>query len=361
MMRGLSACLLFLGLTQAADVYLSPPGLLPSRLSPHQASQVLAAHLGLDQFEQLSKESAKLGHIFAERDFVASGNHNALLLLVDERYALDVLPPTLLPNFSFNEPSKDYLSAFLKTCTRRATHVFSFIFASRSVPTQGVPRALDFFSAPTPVNEAFLTEISTLTDYIDTSVDRFAGLQLTSIPQLALSYGRESESYQLAIRAVRSAIEMALSDRSVRFALLTYTPPSAQKRTPQLSQQSPIPPTVQQTSTRLPKVCYASEDACLNGTNACSGHGSCLSTSSQEGECFVCSCETTKSESGQTQIWVGDMCERQDVSSAFVLLVGTVTTLFLLMGGSISLLYAVGSQEFPSILTGGIAGALRKE
>ncbi|KAI6121905.1 hypothetical protein F5141DRAFT_1093281 [Pisolithus sp. B1] len=340
MMRGLSACLLFLGLTQAADVYLSPPGLLPSRLSPHQASQVLAAHLGLDQFEQLSKESAKLGHIFAERDFVASGNHNALA-------ASHVLPPTLLPNFSFNEPSKDYLSAFLKTCTRRATHVFSFIFASRSVPTQGVPRALDFFSAPTPVNEAFLTEISTLTDYIDTS--------------LALSYGRESESYQLATRAVRSAIEMALSDRSVRFALLTYTPPSAQKRTPQLSQQSPIPPTVQQTSTRLPKVCYASEDACLNGTNACSGHGSCLSTSSQEGECFVCSCETTKSESGQTQIWVGDMCERQDVSSAFVLLVGTVTTLFLLMGGSISLLYAVGSQEFPSILTGGIAGALRKE
>ncbi|KAI6021616.1 hypothetical protein BKA83DRAFT_4284754 [Pisolithus microcarpus] len=360
-MRGLSACLLFIGLTTAVDVYLNPPELLPARLSPHQASQVLAAHLGLDRFEQLSKQSAKLGHIFAERDFVASGNQNALLLLVDERYALDVLPPALLPNFSFNEPSQDYLPTFLKMCTRRATHVFSRIFASHSVPTQGVPRPLDIFSAPTPANEAFLGEISTLTDYIDARVDRFAGLHITSIPQLAVSYGRESELYQSATRAVRGAIEAALSDRSVRFALLTYASSSAQKRAPQLSQQSPIPSTAEQTSTRLPKVCYASEYACLNGTDACFGHGSCLSTTNQEGECFVCSCETTKSESGQTQFWVGDMCERQDVSSPFVLLVGTVTTLFLLMGGSISLLYAVGSQEFPSILMGGIAGALRKE
>ncbi|KAI6002935.1 hypothetical protein EDD15DRAFT_1440776 [Pisolithus albus] len=360
-MRGLSTCLLFLGLTRAADVYLNPPELLPAHLSPHQASQVLAAHLGLDRFEQMSKQSAKLDHIFTERDFVASGNQNALLLLVDERYARDVLPPTLLPNFSFNEPSEDYLSAFLKMCTRRATHVFSHIFASRSVSTQGVPRALDIFSAPTPVNEAFLGEISTLTDYIDAHVDRFAGLHITSIPRLAVSYGRESELYLLATRAVRGAVEAALSDRSVRFALLTYTSSSAQKRAPQLSQQSPNPATVQQTSTRLPKVCYASEYACLNGTNACFGHGSCLSTTTQAGECFVCSCETTKSESGQTQIWVGDMCERQDVSSPFILLVGTVTTLFLLMGGSISLLYSIGSQGFPSILTGGTAGALRKE
>ncbi|KAI6037590.1 hypothetical protein EDC04DRAFT_2127046 [Pisolithus marmoratus] len=360
-MRGLSACLLFLGLTRAANVYLSPPELLPAHLTPHQASQVLAAHLGLDRFEQLSQESAKLGYLFSEQDFVASGNQNALLLLVDERYALDILPPALVPTFSFTEPSKDYLPTFLKMCTRRAARAFSYILASRKVPTEGVPRSLDTFSSPTPVNEVFLAEFSTLTDYIEANVDRFAGLQLTSIPQLAVSYGRESQSYQLAAGAVRSAIEAALSDRSVRFALLTYTPRSPQKRTPQFSQQSPAPSNAQQTSTRQPTVCYASEYACLNETNACSGHGSCLSTTSQQGECFVCFCETSKSESGQTQVWVGDVCERQDVSSQFVLLVGTAATLFLLMGGSISLLYAVGSQEFPSILTGGIAGALRKE
>lgn len=360
-MRGFSACLLFLGLTRAADVYLSPPELLPARLSPHQASQVLAAHLGLDQFEQLTQESVKLGHLVTERDFVASGNRNALLLLMDERYAPDVLPPTLLPNFSFFEPSKDHLSTFLKMCTHRAAHIFSYIFAARSVPTEGVPRALDIFSAPTPANEAFLAEISTLTDYIDANVDRFAGVQLTSIPQLASSHGRESESYRLATQAVRGAIEAALSDRSIHFALLTYTSPPAQKRTPQFSQQSSAPSNVQQTSTRPSKDCHASEYACLNATNTCSGHGSCVSTTSQEGQCFVCSCETTKSESGQTQIWVGDMCERQDISSPFVLLAGTALTLFLLMGGSILLLYAVGSQEFPSILTGGITGALRKE
>lgn len=47
--------------------------------------------------------------------------------------------------------------------------------------------------------------------------------------------------------------------------------------------------------------------------------------------------------------------------SPFVLITGTVITLILLMGGSVSLLYAINSHELPSILTGGVAGGVRKE
>jgi len=85
-MRGLSACVFF-GLAQAAKVYLSPSESWPFHLSSRQVSQVLAAHLHLDLFEELSQESVKLSHLFAERDFVASDAQGGLLLLIDEVYA----------------------------------------------------------------------------------------------------------------------------------------------------------------------------------------------------------------------------------------------------------------------------------
>lgn len=359
-MRGLSACVFF-GLTQAAKVYLSPSESWPFHLSSRQVSQVLAAHLHLDLFEELSQESVKLSHLFAERDFVASDAQGGLLLLIDEVYAPDVLPSTLVPNFSFSEPTREYLPSLLKTFNQRATHAFSYVYAKPSLPSQGVPRVLDVFLTPTSANEAFLAEMTTLTDYIDapTTIDRFAGVQLSSIPQLAAAYGRESEQYQLATQTVRSVIEAALFDKFIRLALVTYLPSSVQKRSTQQLQSS-LPPKTRQTLSR-PGVCYDTELACLNGTSACSGHGSCVSTVHEGSECFSCACVATKSESGMTQTWVGQSCERQDISGPFVLLSGIVITLLLLMGGSVSLLYAIGGQELPSILTGGIAGAARKE
>ena len=85
-MYGLLAAFLFLGLSQAATVFLSPPDSLPSRLSLQQANLVLAAHLGLEQFEVVN-QPGRLNHLFRERDFVGQGERSALLLLVDEAYA----------------------------------------------------------------------------------------------------------------------------------------------------------------------------------------------------------------------------------------------------------------------------------
>ena len=84
-MYGLLATSLFLGLAQAATVFLSPQDSLPPRLSLRQANLVLAAHLGLEQFEVIN-QSERLNYLFRERGFVGQGDQSALLLLVDEAY-----------------------------------------------------------------------------------------------------------------------------------------------------------------------------------------------------------------------------------------------------------------------------------
>jgi len=360
MMYRLLTAFLFLGLSQAATVFLDPPDSLPSRLSLQQANLVLAAHLGLEQFEVVN-QPGRLNHLFREREFVGQGDQSALLLLVDEAYARDVVPSTFKPSFSFSESQSEPLSSFIKTCTRRASHVYTYVANEPSIPTQGIPRTLDIFSAPTPANEAFLAEMSTLVNYIDSIPisDRFAALELTGIPKLAASYGRSSEQYQLATDTLRAAIEVALADGLVHFALVTYAP-SAQRRSPLLANQSPeVTPSLQ--PVKALSSCFSSLLACTNATDDCSGHGQCTSTTRAGQECFVCACTTTVSEAGKVQNWAGEMCERRDVSGPFVLITGTVITLILLMAGSVSLLYAISSQELPSILTGGISGGVRKD
>ncbi|KIJ61286.1 hypothetical protein HYDPIDRAFT_177054 [Hydnomerulius pinastri MD-312] len=364
-MRGLSASLLFFGLSQAANVYLSPAESFPSRLSPQQANLVLAAHLGLEQFEAVTQDAGRLNKLFRERDFVGQGDQSALLLLVDEAHARDIIPPTFEPSFSFVESQAEPLPSFVKTCNQRASHAYSYVLAEPSLSAQGVPRVLDIFSSPTPANEAFLAEMSTLVEYLESSrSDRFAALQFTGIPQLAASYGRSSEHYQLATETLRAAIEAILADKSIHVALVTYAP-STQKRSPQAPQQSPLPPNLKITQSPQPirqlASCLGSASACANATNSCSGHGECVSSTRAGQECFVCACTTTTSDAGKVQNWAGDMCERKDVSGPFVLITGTVVTLILLMGGSVSLLYAIGGHELPSILTGGVAGGVRRE
>jgi len=73
--------------------------------------------------------------------------------------------------------------------------------------------------------------------------------------------------------------------------------------------------------------------------------------------CFVCACNQTTTPNGKTQTWVGDACERKDISGPFVLLAGSTIALILLIAGSISLLAGIGDEKLPSTLTGGAIGA----
>jgi len=75
--------------------------------------------------------------------------------------------------------------------------------------------------------------------------------------------------------------------------------------------------------------------------------------------CFVCACNQTSTANGKIQTWVGDACERKDISGPFALLAGSTIALILLIGGSISLLAGIGEETLPSTLTG--SAVVKKE
>ncbi|KAG2148731.1 uncharacterized protein EDB93DRAFT_1084948 [Suillus bovinus] len=358
------SCLLLVGLSQAADVYLSPSQEFPSRLSLQHAGFVLSQHLGLEPTENFQN----YGGLLREQEFVAQGASNALFLLVDDANVQDIIPSFMSRSFSIAGAHTSSLTSFVSSYLQRAAHAYSLVYSDLAIPPEGIPRTLDIFSAPTPANEAFLAEISTLIKFIepteDTLDDKFASLELTGLSQLAATYGRSSDQYQLAARTVRAVLESSISDAKTRVAVLSYSPSLAlDKRQPQPPQQSPLPALRPSTGPpiRYLASCLTSSEACSNATNACSNHGQCVSTLIAGQECFVCACSNTKSNSGKTESWAGDMCQRKDISSTFVLIAGTVITLILLMGGSVSLLYSIGGENLPSILTGGVASGLRRE
>ncbi|KAH7924219.1 hypothetical protein BV22DRAFT_1067197 [Leucogyrophana mollusca] len=367
-MRGIPAiCLLLVGASQAANVYLTPSEALPSRLSPKSASLVISRHLGLEQFEAigLGDSGENYAALLGERDFIGEGTKNALFLVVDEAYSEDIIPPTMQPAFSISgSPAPSSLSSLVSTYLQRARHAYSLVYSDLSVPSKGLPRVLDIFSAPTPANEAFLSEVLALTEFLEViSDDKFAAVELNGLTQLAAAYGRSSEQYITATHTIRALIETGAADTRNRIAVLALPLMSVTQSKRQPPQQSPlpIPDTPDSPPERRVSTCLTTASACANATNTCSGRGECVSTLKAGQECFVCSCSTTKNSNGQTENWAGAMCERKDVSGPFVLIAGTVIALILLMGASVSLLYSIGSYQLPSILTGGVAGGVRKD
>jgi hypothetical protein len=146
-----------------------------------------------------------------------------------------------------------------------------------------------------------------------------------------------------------------LSKPNIHLALLMFSPStSPRRRQAQPPQQSPLPPQspIPQQPISGVSTCFTSADVCANSTNSCSGRGECLQASKAGRTCFICACSKT-TDKGKTQTWVGDACERKDISGPFVLLAGTTVALILLIAGSISLLGAIGSERLPSTLTGG--------
>jgi hypothetical protein len=119
--------------------------------------------------------------------------------------------------------------------------------------------------------------------------------------------------------------------------------------------------------------CYTSADTCRNGTTECSGRGQCISVKKGMRECFVCQCARTKDAKNRTEYWSGSSCQNKDVSTcvpasypfssthkncrAFTLIAGTSIAIVLVIVFAISLLYSVGTQELPNVLTGGIVHA----
>jgi len=318
--------LLSASLSQAVNVYLSPSNYFPSPLSPADASAALSRHLGLEQFEPLL-DASNLGH---EEWFVGQGSKNALLITLEETDLQAVVPDSLRVSFTLTTPLLMSLSSATSTYLHRARHMFASVYSSH-----------DFGQ---------LEDIQSFFDSVESPA--FASMDLSTLHDIRETYGSSSDEYMQVADKLRAYLDQMLNDDNTNLAIVTLPLPSAQslfkRQTPQQS-QSPSP---QQPIGSI-SGCFTTLDACDNSTSSCSGRGTCVQASKAGRTCFVCNCGVTKTGEGnqvKTVTWVGQSCERQDISGPFVLLSGTVIVIIVLFIGSVSLLYSVGEQPLPSTL-----------
>lgn len=92
---------------------------------------------------------------------------------------------------------------------------------------------------------------------------------------------------------------------------------------------------------------YLSAEDCEAQTRWCSGHGACVK---QGNGLFACQCRPSEA-SGRTVAYGGNDCSKRDVSWQFNLLVFTTLAIFVAGALSVSLLYKLGSEPLPGILT----------
>ncbi|KIY44542.1 hypothetical protein FISHEDRAFT_67446 [Fistulina hepatica ATCC 64428] len=337
----LAAVFLSARFCRAIDVYLYPHSspVRHSILSVDDASAALASHLGLEAFEPVHED------MYVEQTFVGHGWSDALLLSLEDEDAWEVLGSSEKPSFILQNPSSSHvesLSSVISTFIHRAGHVYSSVLDATSSHEQIQSLEAFFSRAGGP---------------------SFAAAELTMLPELRQIYGTSSEQYESAVRQVRQLIERVSADNRIRLAVLTYFPsPSSTFHRRSLAarqSQSPLPPDHLPPSIPNGAVstCFESADTCTNSTNLCSGRGECVAVSKTGRTCYVCACSATKTGTGnkiKTDYWVGESCERKDISGPFVLLSGSVIAIVLLIAGSISLLYGVGQVELPSVLVGGV-------
>ncbi|KAM5533199.1 hypothetical protein V8D89_013155 [Ganoderma adspersum] len=354
-MKGLFIPLLLTGLCQAVRVYLHPGPRVPPHLHASTAGAALSKHLDLDRFEDAAP-------YFGEQElFVGHGSGTGLLLTISQDDARAVIPHSLKEStFSVSPaPTFDSVSSIIPNYINRAHHVYSYVYE----PTASLAHT----SAA-----AALQAFADLKDFVegDYPADRFAAFDFTALTvSLEDHFGADHEQVHEAHKTLRETLKTLAARNDVKLAVVSI--PSTRphphhnkhahghghhKRQPQ---QSPLPLPHPAEPIDSISTCYSNAETCGNATSSCSGHGQCVAASKAGKTCFVCACSTTKDMKGRKEHWAGNACERQDISGPFVLLAGTTLTLFLLVGGSIALLSAVGGETLPSTLTGGVAAHSR--
>jgi hypothetical protein len=113
----------------------------------------------------------------------------------------------------------------------------------------------------------------------------------------------------------------------------------------------------------LAPVCHASNSSCVEATNDCSGHGSCFlkygsGVEGTTGNCYACKCHQSlvRNSDGTTQTvqWGGSACQKRDISSPFFLVAGVSLLAIVMVGSAIGMLFSMGSQELPSVISAGV-------
>ena len=243
-----------------------------------------------------------------------SPEHLADLTCPGARLRTDVIPKKLDPTFEIPSTSSvTSLDSLVSTFLHRAPSTYSQIFSEASYPAHGVPRLLDIFSVPSTSTGTFMSEISTLLDFVesDSTSGRFGAFELKGLGEIQRAFGASSEQYRVAADSLRAIIQSATAKGSINLAVLTHAPNSREKRIPQ---QSPIPSPLPNQPISSISTCYDSQETCGDATSSCSGRGECVEVSKAGRTCFICACAATKDSKGRTENWAGEACERKDVS-----------------------------------------------
>ncbi|KAJ5230245.1 hypothetical protein N7489_010953 [Penicillium chrysogenum] len=146
-----------------------------------------------------------------------------------------------------------------------------------------------------------------------------------------------------------------LSRRGAKQSLAPVSQRNAFRRSMQISAlQSTLAP-----------ICHASNSSCAESTNDCSGHGSCYlkygsGVEGTTGNCFACQCKQSivrnSDGTSKTVQWGGSACQKRDISSPFFLVAGVSLFVIVLVASAIGMLFSMGSQELPSVISAGVGG-----
>jgi hypothetical protein len=97
-------------------------------------------------------------------------------------------------------------------------------------------------------------------------------------------------------------------------------------------------------------------------TQNCSGNGDCYlkyGAKNSVKECYACQCKPSerKNKDGtiKTIQWGGAACQKMDISTQFFIVSGVLGLLVMAISWGISLLFSVGQEELPSVLSAGVA------
>ncbi|KDN38729.1 hypothetical protein RSAG8_09279, partial [Rhizoctonia solani AG-8 WAC10335] len=350
----------------------------PSLTLP-QTNKVLANHLGLDTYESLedygeSKQWKKMLKSGMDSLFDEPPKNTMMFVLYTDRPQDLASMPTFdyfpeQPSFYINSTlSRRDISALLTNYDAHARQDFATApsgldwqsdseFASKFEDDD----IIETFKVPGKSAALFLDEIMSIQYFRhgswarSTEVPKFATFEITALDLLAEEYGRDSEQYRKAVDVIEWLSILGWHEGEIYSLIVTpKTEPADHSYHQSRNLVAPIERRAPAPGSMPIYSCFKSAETCANTTSACSGRGSCIPVSRAGRTCYTCKCEPSRSQDGMTTThWAGQQCERKDVSSAFVLLVGTVFGVLVVAFGSISLLYSVGDEKLPGTLTGG--------
>jgi hypothetical protein len=302
----------FLKFTTALHVYTNAPHeAIPTVGSVKDANKFLLEYLKLERLEPwqgspVNQPFVGMNHrtllVAAEEDDISSMiTDNTLILTLTDNFDTALLPSSLAPHFMVSNPvttATSSIASMLSSFRQHSQFSYSTIFNSSSAVFHN--------------------------SFLQSEYSLFAAVHLQELSECRRLHGQESTEYKAITEPIRHFLHIAVMDPgSFRLAVVAYsdqdvTSDIVRRQLGAIQTQLPLPsrPLPQQPIEAI-STCFTSQDACNNSTASCTGHGQCVEASKSGRTCFVCACAPTRSGEGnkaKTEIWVGEMCERKDVS-----------------------------------------------